>query len=227
MPAGKVHAHEVDTNVTLVGWLVAAQFPQFSFAAPARSRPRASGQDLPIAPVRSAGTDNALYRLGDEMVVRRVDSTNGPPPGEYNSFRGVPLATRDAKTRAAIASLHGAIDVGAVTAAWEGVLEAPAWDARPSGSTETSNPELQAVHGRLSAVIDFGCLERGGSRMRRDGRADIPLQGDAGRVPHCASRRRWDLLSRSLLGTLRRAYRAPVLAGHQPCARRHRPTRFR
>lgn len=56
MPAEKMHTDEVDTDVTLVGRLVAAQFPQWA--------------DLAIEPVPSAGTDNALYRLGDDMVVR-------------------------------------------------------------------------------------------------------------------------------------------------------------
>ena len=44
-----------------MGRLLAAQFPQWA--------------DLPIEPVPSAGTDNALYRLGDDMVVRlpRID----------------------------------------------------------------------------------------------------------------------------------------------------------
>ena len=46
MPAGKMHHDEVDTDVSLVGRLLAAQFPQWA--------------DLPIEPVRSAGTDNAL-----------------------------------------------------------------------------------------------------------------------------------------------------------------------
>ena len=225
MHTGKMHADEVDTDISLVGRLVAAQFPRWA--------------GLPIQPVRSAGTDNALYRLGDEMVVRlprihwavaqvekeqewlprlapllplaipvplaqgtpadeypwewsvyrwlegetatieriadpgqaatdlarfvaalqRVDPTNGPPPGDHNSFRGVPLATRDAATRTAIASLHGAIDVGAVTGAWEGSLAAPAWDGLPvwiHGDLQSGN--LLAVQGRLSAVIDFGCL---------------------------------------------------------------------
>ena len=50
MPAGKMHVDEVDTNVSLVGRLLATQFPQWS--------------NLPIEPIRSAGTDNALYRLG-------------------------------------------------------------------------------------------------------------------------------------------------------------------
>ena len=56
MTAGKMHADEVDIDVALVRRLLAAQFPQWA--------------DLPIEPVRSAGTDNAIYRLGDEMAVR-------------------------------------------------------------------------------------------------------------------------------------------------------------
>jgi aminoglycoside phosphotransferase (APT) family kinase protein len=56
MPAEKMHADEVDTDVSLVRRLLAAQFPHWA--------------DLPIAPVESAGTDNAIYRLDDEMAVR-------------------------------------------------------------------------------------------------------------------------------------------------------------
>ena len=56
MTAGKMHADEVDIDVSLVARMVAAQFPQWA--------------DLPIEWVPSAGTDNAIYRLGDDMVVR-------------------------------------------------------------------------------------------------------------------------------------------------------------
>ncbi len=56
MSAGKMHIDEVDTDASLVGRLLTAQFPQWA--------------DLPIAPVHSAGTDNAIYRLGDDMAVR-------------------------------------------------------------------------------------------------------------------------------------------------------------
>ena len=52
----KMHADEMHTDARLVGRLLAAQFPQWA--------------DLPIEPVPSSGTDNALYRLGDDMVVR-------------------------------------------------------------------------------------------------------------------------------------------------------------
>jgi aminoglycoside phosphotransferase (APT) family kinase protein len=56
LTAGKMHADETPTNAALVHNLIAAQFPQWSA--------------LPIRPVPSAGTDNALYRLGDELSVR-------------------------------------------------------------------------------------------------------------------------------------------------------------
>ena len=51
-----MHDGEVDTDTSLVVRLLADQFPQWA--------------DLPIEPVRSSGTDNVLYRLGDGMVVR-------------------------------------------------------------------------------------------------------------------------------------------------------------
>ena len=225
MPAEKMHTDEVDTDVSLVGRLLAEQFPEWA--------------DLALEPVRPFGTDNALYRLGDDMVVRlprrertsttlekerqwlprlapllplavpvpvaegmpgegypfawsvytwlkgdnatmeritnlgqsatdlaefvaalqRIDPTGGPSPGEHNFFRGVPLAKRDAATRAAIASLDGEIDVDAVTAAWEEALRAPEWQ-RPSvwihGDLDSRN--LLVEEGRLSAVIDWGGL---------------------------------------------------------------------
>jgi aminoglycoside phosphotransferase (APT) family kinase protein len=225
LPTSKMHADEVDTGISLVGHLIAAQFPEWAA--------------LPIEPVPFFGTDNAIYRLGDDMAVRlprrqqntrqlekelrwlprlapllplaipvplavgkpadgypfawsiytwlkgesatveriadlgqaaidlaqfvaalqRVDPTNGPPPGKHNSFRGVPLATRDESTRASITSLGGTIDVAAVTEAWEAALRAPEWRRAPvwtHGDLDARN--LLVEQGRLSAVIDFGCL---------------------------------------------------------------------
>jgi aminoglycoside phosphotransferase (APT) family kinase protein len=225
MSARKMHSDEVDTDMSLVGRLLAGQFPQWA--------------NLPLEPVPSAGTDNALYRLGEGMVVRlprihwaagqvekeqrwlprlaphlplaipvplamgmpaegypwhwsvyrwlagetasiervadlrqaatdlarfiaalqRIDPSGGPPPGPHNSQRGEPLAARDARTRAAIASLRGVLDAGALTAAWEAALAAPAWPGPPvwiHGDLQAGN--LLVRQGRLSAVIDFGCL---------------------------------------------------------------------
>jgi aminoglycoside phosphotransferase (APT) family kinase protein len=52
----KMHKNEVHTDENLVRRLLAAQFPQW--------------KDLLIQYIPSSGTDNALYRLGDDMVVR-------------------------------------------------------------------------------------------------------------------------------------------------------------
>jgi len=91
--------------------------------------------------------------------LQQIDPTHGPPPGSHNSFRGEPLALRDSETRAAIATLHSTLDADAATAAWEAALQAPAWDGPPvwiHGDLQSGN--LLVERGRLSAVIDFGCL---------------------------------------------------------------------
>jgi aminoglycoside phosphotransferase (APT) family kinase protein len=60
-----MHADEVDTDPDLVRRLLAVQFPQWA--------------DLSVERVESAGTDNAIYRLGDEMSVRlpRIEWAKG------------------------------------------------------------------------------------------------------------------------------------------------------
>ena len=56
MPQVRMHADEIDIDGPLVERLVAAQFPQWAH--------------LPVTAVRSAGTDHAMFRLGDDMTVR-------------------------------------------------------------------------------------------------------------------------------------------------------------
>jgi aminoglycoside phosphotransferase (APT) family kinase protein len=58
----KMHNGEIDIDEQLVTRLVAAQFPQLA--------------DLPIRALRSTGTVNAIYRLGDDLYARlpRVSS---------------------------------------------------------------------------------------------------------------------------------------------------------
>jgi aminoglycoside phosphotransferase (APT) family kinase protein len=220
-----MHPGEVLTSDELVRHLLKTQFPVWA--------------DMPITRVPSAGTDNALYRLGDDMVVRlpridwaidaiekecrwlpylaphlpfpipaplamgepgegypwhwsvcqwldgenasldrigdmqqfatdlgafvavlqRIDPADGPRSGTPGVSRGVPLATRDASTRAAIAELEGMIDTAAATAAWEAALAAPVWDGPPAWFHGDLLPgNLLVRDGRLSAVIDFGLL---------------------------------------------------------------------
>lgn len=222
---GKMHDGEVDIDIALVHRLLTAQFPQWT--------------NLPLTPALSAGTDNALYRLGDNLAVRlpriedatrqvekeqtflprfaphlplaipvplalgrpgegypwrwsiyqwlegenatiermadpiqaardlahfisalqRIDPTDGPPPGEHNFFRGVPLSMRDDPTRTAIAELSNLLDSRATTEAWERALQAPVWHGSPVWTHGDLQPlNLLVFQGRLSAVIDFGGL---------------------------------------------------------------------
>jgi aminoglycoside phosphotransferase (APT) family kinase protein len=92
-------------------------------------------------------------------ALQQIDSAGGPAPGEDNFFRGEPLTRRDDATRGAIASLAGRIDADAATAAWAAALRAPPWDGPPvwvHGDLDARN--LLVADGRLSAVIDWGCL---------------------------------------------------------------------
>ena len=104
---------------------------------------------------RIADPQQAATELGRFVAaLQRIDPAGGPP-----SSRGVTLARRDAATRAAIEAVSGMLDTDAATEAWETALEAPAWDRAAvwiHGDLQSGN--LLAVEGRLSAVIDFGCL---------------------------------------------------------------------
>jgi aminoglycoside phosphotransferase (APT) family kinase protein len=51
-----MHPDEIEIGLPLVARLLAAQFPQWGH--------------LPLTEVRSAGTDNAVYRLGSDLAVR-------------------------------------------------------------------------------------------------------------------------------------------------------------
>lgn len=183
---------EFPIDASLVRRLLAAQFPRWA--------------ELPLKRFPSAGTVNALYRLGDDLAVRlpRIEGgaedvakeahwvprlapllpaavpeilatgtpgegypwpwmvqrwLDGEPPhagrltdplplaadlGAFvaalrrvrlpdgpTAYRGVPLSTADAMTRAALDELRGTIDTSAATAAWEAALAAPAWTGPP------------------------------------------------------------------------------------------------
>jgi aminoglycoside phosphotransferase (APT) family kinase protein len=61
-------ADEVDINVSLVGRLVAAQFPQWA--------------DLPVEPVEVDGWDNSTFRLGARMAARLPSAARYAPQVE-------------------------------------------------------------------------------------------------------------------------------------------------
>ena len=66
-----MHTDELEIDDSLVRRLLAAQFPHWA--------------DLPIERVEHAGTDNAIYRLGDDLAVRlpRIHWAAGQPEKEH------------------------------------------------------------------------------------------------------------------------------------------------
>ena len=56
MCANRIHPDQIDTDERLARRLIADQFPHWA--------------DLPVTAVPTSGTENAIYRLGDEMCVR-------------------------------------------------------------------------------------------------------------------------------------------------------------
>ncbi|MEU9112343.1 aminoglycoside phosphotransferase family protein [Streptomyces sp. NPDC048483] len=84
-------------------------------------------------------------------------------PGAPEAHRGGPVASLDASTRAAIEELRGipeeSIDCDAAAAVWEDALRAPGWDGPPVWLHADLMPgNLLVEGGRLTSVIDFGCM---------------------------------------------------------------------
>ena len=83
-------------------------------------------------------------------------------PGAPRAHRGGAIASLDAPTRAAIQQLRGIpeedVDCDAVTAVWEKALEASGEDEPVWLHADLIPGNLLLDGGRLSAVIDFGCM---------------------------------------------------------------------
>ena len=147
--------------------------PHLPLAVPA---PLADGEPGEGYPFRWAvytwleGENATSERIADESrlagdlaaligALWRIDPGGGPGPGPWNVFRGEPISRRDEAVRSAIAKLGDEIDAERVTAAWEQDSSAPDWDRPPvwiHGDLDSRN--LLARGGRLSGVVDWGCV---------------------------------------------------------------------
>ncbi len=91
-------------------------------------------------------------------ALQLCDASGGPLAGVHSFHRGGALATYDAETREAIASLDDKAYIEAATAVWNLAL-ASTWQRQPiwvHGDIAIGN--LLVNNGKLSAVIDFGQL---------------------------------------------------------------------
>lgn len=86
-------------------------------------------------------------------------------PEPPRAYRGVPLATVDRQTRAAIEELRltgEPFDAGAALAAWTRALAAPAWNGAPCWVHSDLMPSnLLVADGRLAGVLDFSAAGTG------------------------------------------------------------------
>jgi aminoglycoside phosphotransferase (APT) family kinase protein len=138
-----------------------------AMGAPARSFPRPWSvyRWLPGQPAtldRIADLDRFATDLAEFLAaLYAIDPSGGPAAGEQSFFRGSPPTIYDRDARDAISALAGEIDADAATEVWEAAIAAR-WHGPPvwlHGDVTASN--LLVVDGRLSAVIDFGCLAVG------------------------------------------------------------------
>ncbi|MFJ8581452.1 aminoglycoside phosphotransferase family protein [Micromonospora sp. NPDC093277] len=136
--------------------------------------------------------DRAAVDLAAFITTLRSIDTTGAYPRAPGS-RGSDLAEFDAGVHRSVRELGDRIDGAATLRAWQGSLDAAVWD-RPGvwvhGDLLPGN--LLVVDGRLSAVIDFGCLNVGdpacdlqpawnvfAGRSRERFRAELDVDDDA------------------------------------------------
>jgi aminoglycoside phosphotransferase (APT) family kinase protein len=206
----RLHADQVNVDVTVARRLVAAQFPQWA--------------GLPVRPVSSGGTDNAVFRLGGRLALR-MPIRAGAVEGIRKEVRWLPLI-----------AAHVTLDVPAVVAegapgcgypfAWTVVRWLAGQDALsapPTSPAETAVAlgrfvaELQAIDTAAAPAPGSAGFVRGGplagrdrefraALTRCDGLVDVDrvaaVWAEALRAPDWAGRPVWlhaDLLPGNLL----------------------------
>jgi aminoglycoside phosphotransferase (APT) family kinase protein len=110
-----------------------------------------------------AGELSEPVLLAEELAAFVAAMRSLTLPAAPRAYRGGPVASLDAETRAAIEELRGIpqedVDCDAVTAVWEQALRAPDWDGPPVWLHADLMPgNLLVDGGRLASVIDFGCM---------------------------------------------------------------------
>jgi aminoglycoside phosphotransferase (APT) family kinase protein len=113
---------------------------------------QSAAEEPPADPEAAAKTLAAFLN-----ALQSLDTAGGPR-AEDHGLRGAPLAVRDAKTREALASLAGEIDVPAALALWQAAMDAPASTQSVWFHGDLLPGNLLCTGGRLSAVIDWGGL---------------------------------------------------------------------
>ncbi len=126
----KMHADEVDTDAALVRRLLADQFPDYA--------------DRRITRIEHPGTDNAIYRLGDDLCARlpRSGSRASSPRA---SIAGSPSLRRIFRSPSPSLS-RSASPRMAIRTAGRSAPGSPATTQRPTASTISRRPRATSLH---------------------------------------------------------------------------------
>lgn len=163
-PSGKMHTDELDIDAALVRRLLAAQFPQWA--------------SLPLTPVSSGGTENAIYRLGDDLSVR-LARRESPQEQLDKEFQWLPRFAPHLPLAIPVPLVKGAPGEGYPMAwsvnrwlAGENAINAPLADPMQAASDMagflTALRQIDTTGGPLSGEHNFG---RGVALAERD--ADV------------------------------------------------------
>ncbi|PFG33235.1 aminoglycoside phosphotransferase (APT) family kinase protein [Sanguibacter antarcticus] len=181
-PAAKMHADELDIDEELVAALVAEQFPQWA--------------RLPVLRVLSSGTDNAMFRLGDELVVRlpRIPSAARQVSKEQRWLPHLaPSLPLEIPAPVGLGQTSDAFPLPWSVYRWIEGSDAAA--APPTDLTETAQRLGEFVHA-LERVPSAGgpASFRGGPLSSRDvsTRVEIDDLGGAGKIDGDRARWYWD-----------------------------------
>jgi len=223
MPSPKMRPDEIDIDASLVGRLIARQFPQWA--------------GLPLTRVCSAGTDNAMYRLGDDMAVR-LPRVPGAVADVDKEQRWLPWLSPLLPLAVPVPLGRRVPDDG-FPYPWSVYRWLDGANAVDEPIVELSDAAAQL--GRFAAALRRGDATggprsfRGGPISARDDdiRGVIRDLGADGTVDADVVSAAWETArtaaawngARARLRTVPRARRRARLPGHQPGPGRHRPAR--
>jgi aminoglycoside phosphotransferase (APT) family kinase protein len=173
------HADEIETDVAFVRRLLAEQFPHWA--------------SLPLDPVAESGTVNALYRLGEELVVRIPRNRPTLWSDLDDEFTWLPRLAPRVPVRVPVPVARGR-PTAEYPHAW-GIFEwLPGENPTPGEVPESLAGELAAFIGRLHALdLPGGPVSvRGSGLARMDEFARANLKALEGELDTDTAEALWD-----------------------------------
>lgn len=109
------------------------------------------------SPGHGSSAELAIDLANFTRALHAVDVGDEAAAGPLRSYRGGPLAARDASTRSGVAGCGGLLDVSLLTEAWETARQVPEGGGKPVWiHTDLQPGNILTANGRLAGVLDWG-----------------------------------------------------------------------